>query len=172
MKNLTKYAAAPLAMAASFALPASAIAQQADCVSRAESQAVTANLLPPLLESAAKRCGPKLDNSSYLRTNSKQLARRLTPLADRSLPATVRAFERIGGNPLPENETLLNFGRIAIADGITKDLDTASCDVIDRLTRELAPLPPQNFANVFALFLEAGINGSDSSPLKVCEARR
>ena len=164
-------ASATTALAA-LAMPATAIAQQADCVSRAESQAVTANLLPPLLESAAERCGPKLGASSYLARNADRLSQRLTPLADRSLPATVGAFERIGGNPLPDNPALLDFGRTMIAQGITKDLDTASCDVIDRLTRELAPLPPENFANVFALFLEAGMNGSAESPVKVCEAPR
>ncbi|RDC60549.1 hypothetical protein HME9302_01760 [Alteripontixanthobacter maritimus] len=169
MKNYFALSAAALA---TFAMPASAIAQQADCVSRAESRAVTANLLPPLLKSTAKRCTPKLGNGSYLATNADRLADRLTPIADRNLPATVSAIERIGGNPLPNNPALIEFGRAAIADGITKEFSTETCDVVDRLTRELAPLPPENFVNVFALFLQAGIDGSEQSPLKVCKAER
>lgn len=168
---ITRFAASIAAIAA-FATPAAAIAQQASCVSRAESQAVTANLLPPLLLSAATRCAPRLGSGSYLAANADRLAQRLTPLADRSLPVTVCAFERIGKNPLPDNPALLELGRNVIANGITKDLDVKSCDVIDRLTRELAPLPPENFANVFALFLEAGINGNAKPPLKVCEPAR
>lgn len=161
-----------LATAACIALPASAVAQDGKCVSRAESQAVVAHLMPTLLESAGKNCAPKLGNSSYIAANGAALSAKLTPLSKKAWPATKAALERQSGDALPDNEMLLDLGRVAIAEGITGKLDADSCGMVDQLMRQLAPLPPENLAKVFALFLETGLNESKNSPIKVCQTKR
>lgn len=155
---------------AAFALPAAAVAQEARCVSRAESRAVVANLMPALLTSAAQRCGPQLGGASYLAANAPRLAQRLAPHGERSWPLARAAIEKLGGNPLPDNPALIELGRQALATGITGKLDAKACGAVDGLAEQLAPLPPENFANVFALFLEMGVNADRKSAIKVCPA--
>lgn len=155
---------------AALALPATASAQQVACVSREESRAIVAHLLPTVITSTAQRCGPVLGRSAYLPTNAARLAARLTPLSSQSWPAAKAALERSSGTRLPENDTILQFGRLAIAEGITQKLDAKSCSGLNQLAEQLAPLPPSNFANVFALFLEFGAQDDRQSPIRVCSA--
>ncbi len=156
-----KIAATLFAGAACFAMPMSAIAQDTKCVSRAESQAVVAHLMPTLLESVGKNCAPKLNGTSYLTNAGRALPQKFTALSRQSWPTTKIALERQGGTKLPDNEALLDLGRVAIAEGIATKMDAKACGVVDQLAEQLAPLPPQNFANVFALFLETGLNESE-----------
>lgn len=159
-----------LAGLAAFCMPATAIAQQAKCVSRAESRAVVANLMPALLTSAAQHCGPQLSGASYLANNAPRLAQRLAPHGEAAWPAARTAIEKLGGNPLPDNPALIELGRQALATGIAGKMDAKACMGIDALAEQLAPLPPANFANVFALFLEMGVNADRKSAIKVCPA--
>ena len=160
-----------LAGLAALSLPATAIAQDAKCVSRAESRAVVANLMPALLTNAAQHCSP-LVRSSYLATNAPRLAQRLAAHGQASWPVARRAVEKLGGNPLPDNPALLELGRQALATGITGKMDAQACTAVDALAEQLAPLPPENFANVFALFLEMGVNADKKAAIKVCPAPR
>lgn len=155
---------------AALAIPASAVAQEARCVSRAESRAVVANLMPALLTSAARHCGPQLGARSYLAANAPRLAQRLAAHGEASWPVAQRAIETIGGNPLPDNPALLELGRQALATGITGKMDANACIAVDALAEQLAPLPAENFANVFALFLEMGVNADKKAAIKVCPA--
>lgn len=159
-----------LAGLVAMSLPAAAIAQDAKCVSRAESRAVVANLMPALLTSAAQRCAPL--GSRYLAANAPSLTQRLAAHGEASWPVARRAIEKIGGNPLPDNPTLIELGRQALATGITGKMDANACTAIDQLAEQLAPLPPENFANVFALFLEMGVNADKKAAIKVCPAPR
>ncbi|MGB3737932.1 MAG: hypothetical protein WA948_01110 [Pontixanthobacter sp.] len=151
------------------ALPASAIAQDRQCVSRAESQAVVAHLMPTLLTTLEKNCARKIGKDTYLSRNVTKLAANAKPASQRAWPMTRAVFERQGGDKLPDNETLLEFGRMAIAEGITGRLKADECNTVSTLIEQLAPLPPQNFNNVFALFLEVGMNETKDSPIRVCK---
>lgn len=169
LKDLPMKIRACLLAIAAIAVPSSAIAQEQRCIAREDSQAVVANLLPSLLNSAANKCGPQVQNS-YLASNAGALSQRLTPLSERSWPQARTTLEYVMNTEFPENAEILQFGRQALADGITKDLDRSACEAVDRLTEQLAPLPPENFANIFALFLEMGLNGNKESDLKICSA--
>lgn len=165
-----KIACSLIALAAAFALPASAIAQDARCVSREESRAVVANLMPTLIASTARKCAPQLGAGSFLAANGELLGHSLTPHAEAAWPGARAALERLGGDLLPDNPALIDLGRIALAERIAGKLDADTCRLVDTLTQELAPLPPENFANVFALFLEAGMNTDQNAAFKVCRA--
>ncbi len=168
--KMNRWAAPALAMLAIAAMPATALAQQ-KCMSRAESRAVVAHLMPDLVASAATRCG-RSGSAPYLAANGTRLAERMTPLSRRNAPAAIRALEKQSGTKLPDNELILRLGRAAIADGVTREMDADACTMVDRLLEQLAPLPPENLANVFALFLEAGATNAKKSPITICEAKR
>ncbi|TCD02263.1 hypothetical protein EYB45_09805 [Erythrobacteraceae bacterium CFH 75059] len=170
MSPFTFFGAAAAALA-TLAMPAAAAAQQQRCVTRAESQAVVAHLMPDLLRSVQSRCGPLLGESSFLRDNAGSLAERMTPLSRSSWPAARAALERQSGSALPDNPAILDLGRQALAGGVANSLDADSCRLTDQLLTHLAPLPPENLANVFALFLEAGANTNRQAPLRVCPSR-
>lgn len=51
-------------------------------------------------------------------------------------------------------------------------MDNNTCGVVDQLLVELAPFPAEVLANVFALFLEAGMNNDPNSALQACEVRQ
>ncbi len=161
---------APIALSlASLALPAAAIAQETRCIPQGESRAVVANLLPDIIESAAARCSTQLGGVTYLGSQSGQLVADLRPLARQSWPqAKVTLEEHVIGSELPDNPMVLELGRKAIAEGVTSELDAEMCSSVDRLVAEIAPLPPENFANVFALFLELGLNASEESTIRIC----
>jgi hypothetical protein len=170
MPRFLRSASGVAAALACLSLPAAAIAQDQRCVSRAESQAVVAHLMPNLLRSVSQKCAAFAGRDSFLQNGASDLSDRVQPLSRQSWPAAKRALERQGGTALPDNEALLNFGREAIANGVASGLDRNECQMVDSLLEQLAPLPPRNLANVFALFLEAGLNNTKDSPLKVCPA--
>ena len=161
---------AALAVIACLSLPASAIAQDKRCISRTESQAVVAHLMPNLLTSTTKRCGASLGATSYLVRDGSRLATKMTPQAQANWPAAKRALERQSGAALPDNPTLLDFGRQAIADGVANKMDANGCRMVDQLLEQLAPLPAANLSKVFALFLEAGVNNSKEAAFRICES--
>ncbi|MEW4448503.1 hypothetical protein [Qipengyuania sp. JC766] len=158
-----------IAALAVLSLPASAVAQDQACLSSAENRAVMANLMPALVEQAAKRCAPVLDGNAYLTRNSAAIAARQKPYADKSWPAAKPAFQRLVKMKLPDNETVLEFGRQTIASTVARELTADQCGVLSRLMQELAPLPPENFAHVVALFVEAGSAQVPNAPIRVCE---
>ena len=162
-----KTALTALALGAAAALAPALASAQGSCISRAESQAVVAYLMPDLVDQAAKRCAPLL-GPSYLGERGGALADRMTPLSRAAWPDAKRALERQSGTALPDGGILVDIGRVAIAEGIVRELDGESCAVLDPMLAHLDPLPPENLANVFALFLEAGMNGDPDSDLRVC----
>ena len=148
------------------------VAQQRTCISAAENEAVIGNLLPSILAAAADRCVERIGPGAYLASAGQRLAAGLQGHADASWPVAKQALERVGGNALPDNEALLGAGRALIAGGIANGMDADACRTVSRLTEKLAPLPPENFAGVFALFLELGISENAEVPFKVCRAEK
>ena len=158
------------ALLAATALGAGPAAQAADCVSRAESRAVAAYLLPDIVRQAGAVCAPALGPDAFLTREADGFARSLTPQAERRWPVAKRALERHLGTALPDRGILLDLGRAGLVEGIVRDLDGPACATLDRLAVELAPLPPENLANIAALALEAGLDSDPKAAVRVCPA--
>ncbi len=157
-----------LAATASVSLAVSATAaDNRICISEAENEALVANLLPSLLTQVERRCTPML-GGGYLAANGDALADELSAYGQASEATTVTVFERVLRTDLPRDPALLDAGRTMMAAGIAASLDERACETIDRLTASLAPLPAENFASVFALFLEMGIADNKDVPWRVC----
>ena len=165
MKYFAKTAAA-LALAA---LPGVAMAQTDQCLTSAEGQAVIGNLMPDLVTALGKRCA-SFDSTSYIVRKAGTLSVRFMPHANASWPAARSALIRMSGNNLPDNETMLALGRTLISTTIANEMKAPECSTVSRLTQQLEPLPPANFANVVALFVEAGARTQKNSQLKFCDS--
>ena len=165
--SVRRIAAALLAAATLSAGPA---AQAADCVSRTESQAVTAYLMPDIVRQVGAVCAPALGPDAFLTREADGLAQTLSPLAERRWPIAKRALERHLGTALPDRGIVLDLGRAALVEGIVRDLDGPTCATLDRLVVELAPLPPENLANIAALALEVGLDSDPTAAVRVCPA--
>lgn len=164
--NMFSKVAAALALTAT---PAMASAQSMNqCMTSTEGQAVVGNLMPSLMTAIGERCA-KFDRGSYIVRNSAQLSRGFQAHANASWPAARAALNRVGDDPLPDNELLLSAGRTLIAASVAAEMQASECDTISRLTEQLAPLPRANFANVVALFVEAGAKREKNSQLKFCD---
>ena len=156
-----------LSIALLLGLPTMASAQS-DCITPTEGRAVVAHLLPSLLDSMERRCAPVLGADAFLTRDAGRLARKLTPQSERNWPTARVALERQFGMRLPDSGPLVELGRMAITDGIAKDLDAQTCGIADSLLAELAPLPPRNLANVVSLLVETGLESDPDSELRIC----
>ena len=74
---------------------------------------------------------------------------------------------RMSGNNLPDNETMLALGRTLISTTIANEMKAPECSTVSRLTQQLEPLPPANFANVVALFCGSGRTDAEKLPAEV-----
>ena len=148
-------------------MPGMAAAQTGQCLTSAEGQAVIGTLMPDLVTAMGKRCAA-FDARGYLARNAPALSVKFQAHSRASWPAARTALERMGMG-LPDNEAMVAVGRTVIATTIANEMKAPECDTVSRLTQQLEPLPPANFANVVALFVEAGARTQKNSQLKFCE---
>lgn len=152
------------------ALFALAPAEQAQrpCLTQAQVEAMTLFALPPLLEGAAKACGPALPANAYLMSRGRALAQTLAAESATHWAGASSAVTMMGGKDFPAglSETT---ARGLIHDLVMNGLSTAKgreqCGRIDRAADLLSPLPPRNLAGLVVLGVEiASAEGSKDRP--------
>jgi hypothetical protein len=151
-------------------LLAAAPAEQAPrpCLTQAQVEAMTLFALPPLLEGAAKACGPALPANSYLMNGGRTLAQTLAAESSTHWASAGPAVTMLGGKEFPAglSETT---ARGLIHDLVLNGLSTAKgreqCGRIDRAADLLSPLPPRNLAGLVVLGVEiATVEKIDDTP--------
>lgn len=162
-----------LAALVAAALPAAAAAQsQRLCITPEQNRAFVAGMLPDLMNQAARRCSPLIGPDAFLSQQSANLAERFRPASRAAQSSAVALIERITGQDFPNDPQVIATGRMFLAAAIASNLDERQCQLVSRLSAELAPLPPGNFIGVFALFLEAGLGEQDQLPFQICPRER
>lgn len=155
MRRMLKIAAIALT-----ALPGLAHAAETPCLTASEFAGVATYSLPSVITGTATRCAATLPANSYLRSNSSQLATRYAAAKPAAWPVAKAAFLRLSATtdksandlitklPDPSLQTMLD----AVIEGaVSQQIPTERCDTIDALVRVLAPLPPENTAELIAL---------------------
>lgn len=155
MRKMLKIAAIALTT-----LPALAQAAETPCLTASEFTGVATYSLPSVITGTAARCAATLPSSSYLRTNSSQLAVRYAAAKPTAWPVAKAAFLRLSATsdkaandliaklPDPSLQTMLD----AVIEGaVSQQIPTERCETIDAMVRLLAPLPPGNTAELIAL---------------------
>lgn len=154
--------------------PIAAQAAEPPCLTPAEFTALSNYALPSIITGTAERCAASLPADAWLRRNGNQLAARYAVGKPAAWPTAKAAFFKIGGataNADAANllRTLPDSSLQPMLDGLIsgmvgQQVPPERCGVIDRLVRLLAPLPPENTAELIAV--AAGL-GARSGRAKV-----
>ncbi len=156
MRSLAKLTSLAFALA-----PIAAQAAEPPCLSSAEFTALSSYALPSIITGTTERCATTLPADAWLRRNGSQLAARYAVAKPAAWPTAKAAFLKLGGNStnaeasnllksLPDS-SLQPMLDALISGMVGQQLPAERCGVIDRLVRLLAPLPPENTAELIAV---------------------
>lgn len=176
MRTMLKASAILLA-----ALPGVANAAEPPCLTAAEFTGVASYALPSVISGTALRCSATLPASSYLRSNGTQLAARYAAAKPGVWPIAKTAFLKMStstdkaANALFANlpdQSLQTMLDAVIEGAISQQIPTERCSTIDQLVRALAPLPPENTAELIALAIGLGAQSDKAKvgAFKLCPA--
>ena len=154
--------------------PFAAQAAEPPCLTSSEFTALSSYALPSIITGTTERCATTLPSDAWLRRNGSQLAARYAVGKPAAWPSAKAAFFKIGGatanadatnllKSLPDS-SLQPMVDALISGMIGQQLPPDRCGPINRLVQLLAPLPPENTAELIAL--AAGL-GAKSRRAKV-----
>ena len=166
---------ATLCAALLVAVPGLAQAAQ-PCLTTVEASSLAAYALPSAISGATKRCSATLAPSSFLRTQGSQLAARYAGRKAQTWPSAKAAFLKLGagkddgaallaGLPDPSMQQLID---VMIEGLVSQKVPVAQCGDIDRIIGLLAPLPPQNMADLIAEVI--GLAGKPGGEVAICKS--
>lgn len=173
------------AAAAVFALPAQAVAQTAatPCLSPAEVRALTTFAMPSVLGGLIDHCAPQIGAGGFMSTQGQGLITSYAARKDAAWPTARKAFFRLAGTRKGTSDTtdllakmpdaaLQPFVESMIGGMIGAKLKPGQCVIADKLMRLLAPLPPENTAELLGTILELAEDGKKAGPggFSVCKS--
>lgn len=168
-------------IAAGILVIAPGIAQaQAPCLTPSEVSSLVSYAMPSVIEGTAKRCATALAPNAFLRTDGERLAARYSQRKDAAWPRAKAAFMKIGNS---DDSNGAEFFRnmpdkvqrdmldVIIPGLVSQEIGLDKCLDLDNFARLLAPLPPENTAELVGLVAGlASKPGDDSKPgkLRIC----
>ncbi|MCX7863536.1 MAG: hypothetical protein N2423_00645, partial [Novosphingobium sp.] len=169
------------------ALPGLARADDSTCLTRQEFSDLASYALPSALSGTAQRCAPILGKSAYLPANGDKLVEAYAARKDKSWPAAKSAFLKINAKSgdktgkllthMPD-DALQDMVDLMIEGMVAQGIPPDKCETIDEFARLLAPLPPENTAQIIALIvslagkpLKDGSGRSAIGKLAICQDR-
>jgi hypothetical protein len=152
-----------LALIASVTTPVFAATQQSkQCMSKDQLGSLVVVLLPAAMKQLQTSCKEHLPANSALNSlNDDQIAR-FTQAAETAKPEAGKALRIMMGNDVPkgvDGATMLPFIESMAVAGIAGELKPEMCPVANNLWSALAPLPPENWGELIAVFAELGLAG-------------
>lgn len=165
---------------AGLALLSTQAAQAAEppkCLTRAQVNDATLFLLPSVLDALAARCRPSLPANAYLLNGGQALSRRLAAAGGDHWQGAMSIVSQFAGDKkLPTGALSPDTARALIRDVLAnealKTLKAADCAHISEGLEILAPLPPEGYGRIVALFLEIGGDAErakgKSAPPAIC----
>jgi hypothetical protein len=160
------------------AIPGPALAASAKpCLTSAEARSVIQAALPDVITAVADKCRQALPSGAFLTKSSTAMSTRYRVSSGASWPMARAAFLKLAGSSgdmlksLPDEAAkgLITAGiTAAMEDKIKPD----QCPNIDRAMAALAPLPPENLADLTLALLDLSIAKGETakSPLSICPA--
>jgi hypothetical protein len=167
-----------LAKAATFAVGVGVITAQAQaqeenaCVSERQASAFMSYVLPDVLASVGKVCAASLPASALLRDGLAPMVAKYRVIGDAAWPDAKSVVTQIMGKSVKgvDPEILKPLVATMMAPAITEKLKPSDCGRINHILSLLAPLPPENTAELVALLYDLGTHGARSAPFKICPA--
>ncbi|PSJ37233.1 hypothetical protein [Allosphingosinicella deserti] len=154
-----------------FAGSQTAAAAESPCMTRTEFNDMSLFVLPALLDGAAAKCQAYLPANAYLLTGGRTFASRLKVQSDARAEEAIAGFVKIGGSKLPEGvsgATLGSFIRDMARSEPFKKIGAGECATIDEASELLAPLPPENLANLVRLLITQSTKKDKNPPFRFC----
>lgn len=141
-------------------LQAQAAAQA--CVTERELTSLVTFALPGLMDSTIKTCQPHLAANGFFATQGPTLLTRYAGGRNAAWPVAKAAMMKLGGDKdvqtmdmvrsLPD-QALQPFAEAMIAQVVSKNIKSDQCVAIERGARLLAPLPPENTAELITFIV-------------------
>ena len=172
------------AAALSLGMAEIAAAQEPACLSEREVTSLVTYALPVVMDSAMKTCRPTLSPQGYFATQGSGLVQRYAARKGAAWPDAKAALFKLGGNDAKmkdlvaslSDEALQPFAEGLVAAMVTKGIKPGQCKAIERATRLLAPLPPENTAELVTFILvladkpkvRGAVGASKKSDLPIC----
>ena len=160
------------ALAITLALVPSALrAAEPPCLTTAEFAALAGYALPSTIEAVTRRCSATLPADAFLRTGADPLVARYAQARPVAWPGAKAAFIKLGTGAdagagklmlLLPDQTLQQVVDGAIQAKIADAMPVDRCGAANRLLQLLAPLPPENTAELIALAVGLGV-GADKA---------
>ncbi|HEU0134771.1 MAG TPA: hypothetical protein VFR28_08105 [Allosphingosinicella sp.] len=145
------------ALIAALLVAAPAEQAQRPCLTHAQIEAMTLFALPPLLEGAAKACGPTLPAGAYLTNGGRTLSQTLAAESSTHWASARPAVTQLGGKDFPaglSETTARGLLHDIVLNGLSTAKGRVHCGRIDRAANLLSPLPPRNMAGLLVLAME------------------
>jgi hypothetical protein len=176
MRRFTAIAAALL-----LAAPGMAQAAEPPCLTAREFASLAGYTLPSIITGTTQRCASTLSPDAYLRRSGGDLSTRYAARKASDWPGAKSAFLKlsasgnadanklIGGMPDASLQQMLDG---MMAGMIGQQIPLERCGTIDNLIRLLAPLPPQNTAELIAVAvgLTSKSGRTKVGPINLCQA--
>lgn len=147
------------------ALPGLARAAEPPCLTPREFTALSSYAMPSIITGTVQRCSAALPADAYLKRSGAALASRYASGKLAAWPGAKDAFIKLSGGmnsdavslfqALPDDK-LQPMVDTLVEGMIGQQIPAERCTTIDRAVRLLAPLPPQNTAELIALALGLG----------------
>lgn len=136
--------------------------QAAPCLSEQEVGSLITYALPVVMDSAIKACTPKLAPQGYFATQGPSLVQRYAARKPGAWPMAKAALLKLGSEKgdkmgdmitkLPD-EALQPFAEGLVSQMVTEGIKPDQCVAIERATRLLSPLPPENTAELITFVI-------------------
>ena len=163
------------------AAPGVVQAAEPPCLTAREFTDLSSYALPSIITGTAERCSAALGAGAFLKRDGRALASRYSAAKPAAWPGAKSAFIKLSGGAnsdaanlfknMPDNK--LQPMVDALVEGmIAQQVPAERCRTIDTAVRLLAPLPPQNTAELIALAVGLGSasGGGKVGKLTVCPA--
>lgn len=161
------------------ALPAQAAQQAASqCLTEPELRSLARFALPGALNGLVGKCSATLTPESFMRKDGLSLVSRYNAGKQAAWPSAKTALFRMGGTDadtmkmirqLPD-EALQPFVDGLIGNLVSDQIKPDQCAIADRMMRLLAPLPPENMAELVSTIVVLADDPKKPGPFKVCKA--
>lgn len=159
-----------------------AAAQDPACLSEREVTSLVTYSLPVVMNATMKACSPQLSPQGWFATQGPGLVQRYAARKSAAWPAAKAALIKLGGNDNRmkdvvaslSDEALQPFAEGIVSAMVTKGIKPGQCKAIERGVRLLAPLPPENTAELVTFILvladKPKSGSSRKSDLPICPA--
>lgn len=168
-------------LGAGLALAQGQAAFAADCLSEDEVNGLVGYALPSVIDGAMKACKPHLAANGYFAMRGGEFLNRYAARKNANWPVAKGAFLKLGGAKDPKmTETIKSLPDTAlqpfvegmVSEMVGGEIKASQCTAIERGVRILAPLPPENTAELIAFVVVLADKPKNGKPsaMPICKA--